>query len=396
MNLIVNGKCYIHNQISEKIATLNLFAWLEAQSVYPKVYWKSKNGRQEIAAIGKVLDFAFVPHFDPANISPARFFGGKSSRSLFFLPACEIIQDREETTLVIHTINHGKPIYPSFLLPAKQSFASITKRTDAPNYADWKRIIEDFLANKEIMGLQKIVLARRTTFQMTKPLPPYHLLEKLQQHTSNATFFALQLDPDSAFIGATPEHLYERKGRLVFSEAIAGTRPRGKTETEDNRLKNALLQNEKEKREFYFVKDYIKAALSPLCVSLSETLEDRILQTSTVQHLHAPFHGQLKNETTDEILISHLHPTPAVNGTPKQAALEYLQRVEPFNRGWYASALGWVGHNEAEFAVGIRSALIEGDKIHLYSGGGIVEGSSPPEEWDEREHKIKLFMQVLS
>lgn len=399
MNLIVNGRSYIHNQISEKIPPLNLLAWLDAQTIYPKIYWKSKNGQQEIAAVGKVLEFSSVPIFDSANNSSARFFGGKSfsnSHTLFFLPACEILQGREGATLKIHSIHHGKPLFPSFSFSEKKTPILITKRTDVPNYQEWKILVEDFLANKEKMGLEKIVLARRTTFQMEMPLSPFHLLAKLQQHTSNVTFFALQLDPSEAFIGATPEHLYQRKGRLLFSEAIAGTRPRGKTEKEDNRLKNELLQSAKEKREFYFVKDYIQAALSPLCVSLNVEKEDSVLQTSTVQHLYAPFHGTLKNETTDEMLLGRMHPTPAVNGTPKQAALDYLQNVEPFNRGWYASTLGWAGHHDAEFAVGIRSAHIHGNAIHLFAGGGIVDGSSPSEEWDEREHKIKLFMKVLA
>lgn len=410
MNLVVNGRPYLHNQVSEKIPPLDLLSWLDTQQAFPKVYWKSKNGQHEIAAIGKLLEFSSVPFFGTANNSPARFFGGKAfsdtsskdslwhsfPRSLFFLPACEITQDKNGTTLVIHSINHSKPLFPSLSFTEKKNPISITKRTDLPSYELWKVQVEDFLKNKEKMNLEKIVLARRTTFQTIETLSPFHLLSKLQQLTSNVTFFALQFRAGEAFIGATPEHLYQRKGRLLFSEAIAGTRPRGKTEEDDRRERDALMHSAKEQREFHFVKDYIQTALTPLCRSLTVEKENSILKTATVQHLHAPFHGELKAETTDEMLLNTLHPTPAVNGTPKQAALSYLQDIEPFNRGWYASALGWISQNDADFVVGIRSALIESKAIHLFSGGGIVEGSSPSLEWDEREHKIGLFKKVLS
>lgn len=90
--------------------------------------------------------------------------------------------------------------------------------------------------------------------------------------------------------------------------------------------------------------------------------------------------------------MSYLHPTPAVGGFPREAALREIAALEPFDRGWYAGPIGWVGKDAAEFAVAIRSGLVAGDRVNLYSGAGIVPGSSPDKEWEEIENKIGNFI----
>lgn len=373
--------------IVKKIAPLNLFHWLDSVPIFPKVYWKGKGEEIEIAAVGKIIEFDHPPIVKPT----ARFFGGQSfsktqgiwsgfPECVFFLPEFEIVQEKDQTTLFIRSSNECP-------LNDKENNASfsVMNRSDLPNTKDWEKLVADFLQNKNRCGLEKVVLARQTSFQLSNPAAPFHLLSKLEQ--KNGTLFGLQLDPNKAFIGATPEKLYKRKGRSIFSEAIAGTRPLTVSSDE-------LLNSDKDKREFQFVKDYIKSALSPLCSNLLEG-KNQLLKTAHVQHLHCPFQGNLKETTTDAMLLNALHPTPAVNGVPKEIAFDYLEKVEPFHRGWYASALGFISEDEADFAVGIRSALIEGNNIHLFAGGGLVEGSIAADEWDEREHKIAHFKRIF-
>ena len=72
-----------------------------------------------------------------------------------------------------------------------------------------------------------------------------------------------------------------------------------------------------------------------------------------------------------------------------------IEKIEPFERGWYAGPVGWVGHDAAEFAVGIRSGLVENNQLSLFSGAGIVQGSKPEEEWQEIENKISNYLQIL-
>ncbi|MCK5033282.1 MAG: chorismate-binding protein, partial [Calditrichia bacterium] len=123
--------------------------------------------------------------------------------------------------------------------------------------------------------------------------------------------------------------------------------------------------------------------------------EISVIKLRRLQHLYSKFHGKLKDETSDIEILSALHPTPAVGGVPGKEALEHIQSMEPFHRGWYAAPVGWIGYNSAEFAVAIRSGLVNGKNLALYSGGGIVDGSDVNSEWQEIENKIGNFLKAL-
>ncbi|NTV08881.1 MAG: isochorismate synthase, partial [Chlorobium limicola] len=81
-------------------------------------------------------------------------------------------------------------------------------------------------------------------------------------------------------------------------------------------------------------------------------------------------------------------------GVPKNEAMQHILDLEPFCRGWYAAPVGWISRDSAEFAVGIRSALVSEEFTNLYSGAGLVEGSDPDLEWDEIEQKIGDLMAI--
>ena len=89
------------------------------------------------------------------------------------------------------------------------------------------------------------------------------------------------------------------------------------------------------------------------------------------------------------------HAPPAVGGTPKDSALEWISRLEDFDRGWYAGPIGWITRDSAEFAVALRCGVLAGDTLSLFSGAGLVEGSEPGDEWLEIEQKITDFTHIL-
>ncbi len=130
-------------------------------------------------------------------------------------------------------------------------------------------------------------------------------------------------------------------------------------------------------------------------MSVNEPSPPTILKLNHLQHLYNQLTGQLKEHIDDGDIINELHPTPAVGGFPREAALEQIGWLEPFDRGWYAAPVGWISEDAAEFVVAIRSGLVAGQQLHLYSGAGIVEGSSPSKEWEEIENKISNFIKTL-
>ncbi len=359
----------------------DLIAWLEEQTLYPKVYWQNKEGTEEIAAVGARTELDVLP------TSEKRFFGGMAfsplnskdalwkafPRCYFFEPILEVRQTPKSI--------------PFF--SCKQS--KLLSRQDTPGYGDWEKNIQICLAGQ----LEKVVLARRSSFSFKEELNPLALLRSLRAHAKQATLFALQLSKEVAFIGASPERLYRREDQQIISEAVAGTRPRGRTEEEDFQLSQELLSNDKERREFASVKTFIHTALSPFCSALLCDPEDSVLKAEAVQHLYNRFSGTLKPGVSDRDLLQALHPTPAMGGFPREKALVFLEEQECFDRGWYGAPLGWISPAKADFVVGIRSALVLGNDLHAFAGGGIIEGSLPLREWEELEHKISPFKKAI-
>ncbi len=135
----------------------------------------------------------------------------------------------------------------------------------------------------------------------------------------------------------------------------------------------------------------IEEALRPLCTELEA--EDGVseMKLASRRHLVSRVRGELREGVTDADVLRALHPTPAVGGYPGEVALEGIRELEPFDRGWWAGPVGWVGADASEFAVGIRSGLVRGRTLALFSGAGIVPGSRAEEEWAEVEQKIGDF-----
>jgi len=259
---------------------------------------------------------------------------------------------------------------------------TLLERRDQPTFPEWVKICEKATKAIEKRRLQKVVLARHTLLRFKEKIDPWKILSQLG--TKETTAFLFQFSPEKAYLGLTPEKLYTRDKNHIFTESVAGTRPIETDGTE-------LLKNEKERREFNFVKQFIQERLSPLCTQFSFEKDDRILRAGHVQHLYNLGKGILKEAITDELLLQTLHPTPAVGGTPRDEALSFLKK-EPFDRGWYAGAIGWMTPSAASIAVAIRSILIVGECAHLFAGVGFVEGSDPHKEWEELDIKISRYL----
>ncbi|MEW5311204.1 MAG: hypothetical protein WDW38_002939 [Sanguina aurantia] len=228
--------------------------------------------------------------------------------------------------------------------------------------------------------LSKVVMARRSDFEVAGHLDPIHVLEALQERDPRSYQIYLDMggsgssgagsSPDSvirgggggggAFVGCTPERLYARSGRFVASEAVAGTRPRGRPGDveQDFWLALDLLRSSKDHAEFSCVRDWIQDALEEVCSDVVVEVPKSVLKQGSVQHLYGRLAGELKPGCRDTQLLQVLHPTPAVCGRPQDKALRFLQEHEDFDRGFYAGPFGWISGCGSEFVVAIRSALI--------------------------------------
>ena len=139
-----------------------------------------------------------------------------------------------------------------------------------------------------------------------------------------------------------------------------------------------MLLSPKEHTEFAIVREEVRRALATVAAGgpngVKAELEKGVLRHFSVQHLYARLGATLALGKSEADVLHALHPTPAVCGHPRSAALDAIRRAEPFDRGMYAGPIGFVGVDSAEFAVAIRSALVspEGTELSLYAGVGVV------------------------
>ncbi|MHC4784230.1 MAG: isochorismate synthase, partial [Planctomycetota bacterium] len=191
------------------------------------------------------------------------------------------------------------------------------------------------------------------------------------------------------------ECLYQKAGNRIFSEALAGTNFRDVDQELNRQLQGELLESQKEAEEHEYVFENIKSELENICEKVTIVNKREILSLEYVQHLRSRFEGTLKKGIGDRDILCALHPTAAVNGYPKKAALALIREYEHFSRGWYAGPVGWIDLARSEFAVAIRSAHITGQQIRMFAGAGIVSASDPSREWEETEMKMAPFLSLF-
>jgi len=269
------------------------------------------------------------------------------------------------------------------------------KRSFRPNFHEWEQLVTNALSNFKNTSLDKVVLAREATVGFSAPLNAVSIIQQLKQITPNSFHFLFEPTSNEAFFGASPERLFRREGRSIESEAVAGTRPRGESDVDDARMIHELYRSAKEQREHEFVRISLQEEISKLATHVTMDTQPSIMRLASERHLVSRLRAILEQQYTSLDVLEAVHPSPAVGGYPPDQSLDFIRQQEFFDRGWYAGPVGWLGVNEAEFAVAIRSALASEMMIRLYSGAGIVRGSTPLNEWDEVEHKISDLAKVL-
>ena len=392
----------------------NCFQWLEKQSLFPKIYWNAKNNSFLEISLGKLCEFdnlVDIKTLSPCDNAPkifaAKLFEKTASDKVnpwkkfpqesYFLPEIMVkIGLKGNAVITFQTFDTSQSANLSFenQPTAASFFEQPLSRLDIPTKSDYAKILSKVFDLISSNKLHKVVISRLVTLKFKNKPPPYKLLEKLQNSSVNTTVFGWFPSAGASFIGSSPENLYKRKGRKIYTHAIAGTTAKGSSDNEEKELTDQLTQSEKDLEEFNFVTEFLDDRLRCLCESHTKS-DLKVISTSTVQHLCKEFDGFLKKNSSDLDIIEKLHPTPAMGGLPQKEAKDSINALEPYNRGYYSSVLGWFSENFADALVGIRSASISDNTLSLYSGGGIVKDSNIESEWNELELKISQFLKIL-
>jgi len=423
--------------------------WLSHQSATPAIYWHGRDG-WEYAAAGAAHSISgrgpdamltttaeaarFLQHnvvtevasqsqslcffggfaFDPPSATDDLWADGGFIDALLVLPEALYFRREHESYLVLAIV--VTPLTTSEAIsielkrlndlywrgfgpesePTAMTFPqSLTLADDTGmERQSWVNAAAEILQRIDRGELEKAVLARRQHWDGV-PANPWGVAKALRRHTPGCHHFAFQFQKDRAFVGASPERLLRLTERQLDSECLAGTIGRGANEDEDRELAVRLLADAKNRQEHEYVVVGMRDALQPLCCRLDMPATPEIVTLATLQHLHTPMSATLKENVPVGEVLSRLHPTPAVAGWPRVAAMQAIRGLERTSRGWYAAPVGWIGADAAEFAVGIRSALLTDRTAWLFAGAGLVKGSDPEDEWRETTDKLKAFLTAL-
>ena len=383
---------------------VDLLVWMKGQPVYPQFYLCFRDEPKTVAAVGKVRSFSdvnlaqqFIQEHDFPLVGGLQFQG----ESQFILPQVLIEQQNGETVVSVfvepNDLDSAKTILNSFermtaLLPLNQlTIESVEPKASQGTWCDWVKQALNRIRQGE---LTKLVLANETVFRIHGELNGKNFLAASQAKNSGCYHFLWADNAQNCFVGSTPERLFARDNRLLFTEALAGTAPVSDNPLENDERANWLLNDEKNLNENWLVVEDISQNISHLVEQI--TVDDVALKPlRKVQHLIRKMQAKLTTLCTDADLLKAIHPTAAVSGLPQQQAKKALAEIETFDRRWYAGTLGLMTPNLSEFCVTIRSAFIEENQVRVFAGAGIVEGSQPVEEWLEIERKaaglISLF-----
>ncbi|MEH7387534.1 isochorismate synthase [Bacillus sp. JJ1521] len=271
--------------------------------------------------------------------------------------------------------------------------SSFTKEEVQPQ--EWMESVRNATKKVQCGEVEKVVLAREIKLHFDDPIEADAVLARLKEEQPMSYLFAIEYKK-SCFIGASPERLIKKKGEEFLTTCLAGSIRRGKTPFEDEQLENEILSDRKNLHEHDVVVQMIKNAMKESCTSISSPTHPGILKMRDIQHLYTPVKGVAKENVSLLTVVNRLHPTPALGGQPKQKAFEIIRELEVLDRGWYGSPVGWFDTNDnGEFAVAIRSGLLNGNKASLFAGCGIVGDSEPESEYTETMIKFRPMLSAL-
>ncbi len=265
-----------------------------------------------------------------------------------------------------------------------------------PERSRWKEAVESVLREVGEGTLRKAVLARVLDAEFPRSVDSLSSLEFLRAENRRAHVYLFEPHTGDTFLGAAPEILAElRRGRFRAT-AVAGSIPRGGSDDEDHELALTLLESEKDRIEHELTAREMVAALMGRLSEMEVEEEPRVLALARIQHLETKITGLAAPGEDILSLVEALHPTPAVCGSPREAARPLIRAAEPFDRGWYAGPVGWFDlAGEGDFGPALRAAIGAGRRWRLFAGAGIVEGSSAEAEWAETALKFEPALRAL-
>lgn len=269
--------------------------------------------------------------------------------------------------------------------PAEVSFAQ-------EQFEEAVRRVQTYISQGDVFQVNLSV--RQSKPMKTSGPEVYGVLRKLNP----SPYMGYLQFPEFQLVSASPELLIKVKDGKVSTRPIAGTRPRGKNDAEDEALVRELIENEKERAEHVMLVDLERNDLGRVCrygsVRVSEFMV--VEKYSHVMHIVSHVEGELAEDKDAFDAVAAAFPGGTITGAPKVRTMEIIEELEPVKRGVYTGSIGWFGfHGDVEVNIAIRTMVVKDGTAHVQAGAGIVIDSQPQAEYLESLKKAEALWKAL-
>lgn len=346
--------------------------------------------------------------FDPSHKRTSEWDAFPSA--YFVVPTHQLVQKEHKTFIMTNVITNNydaeeclarlkeerDALVEQALQYAEEEMPKPTIATTHETEVDsYKAAVANTTRKIQAGEADKVVIARSLHLMFEERVNTVTALAHITKEQPKSYRFGIKRH-GQLFFGATPERLIEIKNGRAYSACVAGSIQRGKTEAEDRALGTTLLNDPKNLGEHQYVVDMITKVFASYCKDLQIDDQPQLMKVRDIQHLFTPVAATVREESNIFKFIQSLHPTPALGGVPTSESLNIIREEEQMDRGYYAGPIGWVDTNgDGEFAVAIRSGLLDGKEAYLYAGGGIVADSNVESEYEETWVKFRPVLRAL-
>lgn len=283
-------------------------------------------------------------------------------------------------------------ISPGDAVPCQKTETPVLPDADRKGY---EKAVSDALEYIRAGEIFQVVLSRRFSLPYTSD--PFRIYEMLREINPSPYLYYLNFG-DETVVGSSPEMLVKTEGRKVTTVPIAGTRPRGRDEREDEELAQDLRSDPKECAEHLMLVDLARNDIGRVSefgtVEVTGYME--VEKFSHVQHLTSVVTGDLKSDCSPVDALEACFPAGTVSGAPKIRAMQIIGELEQVPRGLYSGAVGYLGFDGLmEFAIAIRTVIVKDGMAYIQAGAGIVADSVPEREFLETQAKAQAMVKAV-
>jgi menaquinone-specific isochorismate synthase len=348
---------------------------------------------QQIVAQATVHDSVSVPGTGLVALASFTFAEDSPTTSVVIVPRLTV--GRRDNVTWITTVSVDGDEAPEACVPQPRPVSQRASARLTPgnmSESDYEKAVDAAISRISAGELSKVVLARDLTGTLAPGSDIRSMVTELAHAYPDCWTFAID-----GFYGASPETLISVRGGIVDARVLAGTAARGVDPASDESAASALATSRKDLDEHAFAVRSVTDVLRPLTSHLIAAEAPFTLRLANLWHLATDVSGEVTAGVSALDLAAALHPTAAVAGSPTAAAVTLIAALEPFDRGRYAGAVGWVGATgEGEWAIALRCVSVNGETVTAHAGAGIVADSVATTELRETQMKFRPVLDALA